>query len=424
MIKKASTISIIFGVNTLIQLINQIIITRLFGATLSLDVFLAAVALPTVFVTVLYGTISDAFLPFYTRMKIASPEETNKYFLSHLFKIFFIVFAITIFMIATSGIISHLLYANRGEQFVKDVTFQMQLLFSGLPFAFIASIFGSYLYAHKQFIRFPIVQAIGNAVNLLVTIALAPYFGIWSLIIAFIGNLILQVILVMPKLDIHFSHVKFSVKPFIYAWIPLMVATFAARSDNLLIRSLSSSLPEGYLVYLNLTSRMFSIAAGVATIGIQVILLPHLVEHIAAKNFTKAKSLVVKSKLVGSLVSVITAGLLWLIAPVVIHVLFVGGKFTKADAQTAITLLPIFLFPAIGWGVQSIFFQPLMAIRKYPHLAVLNLIALVLGWGSGIAIQKISGPFQGLTFGLIIMVFSGIIGSEILWQYFKKSLST
>ena len=75
MIKKSFFVTFIFGVNILVQLLSQIIITRIFGASFSIDVFLAAVALPTVIVTVIYGTLSDAFLPILGRIKDAESRD-------------------------------------------------------------------------------------------------------------------------------------------------------------------------------------------------------------------------------------------------------------------------------------------------------------------------------------------------------------
>ena len=45
MIKKGIAVTAIFIISNFIQLVSQIVVTRLFGAKLDLDIFLAAVAL-------------------------------------------------------------------------------------------------------------------------------------------------------------------------------------------------------------------------------------------------------------------------------------------------------------------------------------------------------------------------------------------
>ncbi|HEX9063142.1 MAG TPA: lipid II flippase MurJ, partial [Clostridia bacterium] len=78
--RKSIELTFIFGFITLVQLISQIVIVRLFGASLQYDAFLAAVALPTVMVAVVYGTLNDAFLPIFAHKNKESESESKKYF--------------------------------------------------------------------------------------------------------------------------------------------------------------------------------------------------------------------------------------------------------------------------------------------------------------------------------------------------------
>ncbi|MDO8497154.1 MAG: lipid II flippase MurJ, partial [bacterium] len=247
-------------------------------------------------------------------------------------------------------------------------------------------------------------------------------------VIAFVFNIMIQIFFAIPPVELFkgFSIIKLFnmtyIVPLLWAWIPLIIGSFALRSDTLLIRSLGSHLPSGYLVYLNLISKIFSLSTSVMTIGIQIVLLPHLVEYITAKKYEKAIQNVSKAKLGAVLISLFVTVSLVLVGPFLIKLLFVGGKFTSADADITITLLPLFILPSIGWGINSVFFQPLLALRKQLQLGLLYLMSLVLGWGIGTFITSSIGPLPGITSGLIVMLFTGIIGSEILWQYYKKKL--
>ncbi|HLL61197.1 MAG TPA: lipid II flippase MurJ [Candidatus Nitrosocosmicus sp.] len=459
MIKKGIGVTMIFIISTFIQLISQIIITRIFGATLNLDIFLAAVALPTIFVTVIYGTLSDVFLPLFGEKRVKDPSQANHYFITHLFILGFIFFLIALLMNFLAQPLSALLYQSRGEEFVKQVATQMNFMFYSLPLSVVATLLGSYFYTQKKFIRFPLAQLIGSIANLLMIILLAPSMGIWALVFAFVVNIFFQILFVIPKelinkeseIDVSsseglpngatseawekeretesisrqnnlFSFHSLNLLPIFIAWIPLIIGNFALRSDALLIRSFGSSLSEGYLVYLNLVAKIFSLATSVMTIGIQVLLLPHLVEYFANKEYERAIRNVNKAKLIAIGISVLVTIVLALIAPIAINLLFVGNKFTQQDAQTTISLLPFFILPAIGWGINSVFFQPLLALKKTFQLGLINLIALGLGWGIGILVKDQFGALPGITTGLIVLLFSGIIGSELLWQHYKKQL--
>ena len=95
MLKKSLTVTIIFAISTFIQLLSQIVVTRIFGAKIDLEIFLAAVAIPTIMVTVIYGTLNEAFLPLYGKKKVLNPEKSDSYFFSNLLMLTVLSFIIT-----------------------------------------------------------------------------------------------------------------------------------------------------------------------------------------------------------------------------------------------------------------------------------------------------------------------------------------
>jgi putative peptidoglycan lipid II flippase len=422
MIKKGINITVIFIISTFIQLVSQIVVTRIFGATFNLDIFLAAVALPTIFVTVIYGTLNDAFLPHYGEIKNKNSEKADAYFFSVLLTLGLLSFLTALVLSFFTDLISLFLYSSRGGDFVQNVSIQMKFMFLSIPLSVVATLFGSYYYVHKHFLRFPVAQAVGSIANVAIILLLASSMGIWSLVVAFVVNILIQILFVIPGSILKFRFQFSNITPLLFAWVPLILGALALRSDTLMIRSLAASLPDGYLVYLNLISKIFSLATSVMTIGIQVLLLPHLVEYFAKKDFAKAITTVNKTKIITLGISVVMTILVVMLTPLFVSLLFVGGKFTSQDAQTTISLVPYFVLPAIGWGINSVFFQPLLALKKQLHLGILNIISLVLGWGIGWIVKENFGALPGITSGLIVLLFSGIIGSELLWQYYKKKL--
>lgn len=422
MIKKGIAVTAIFGISTLIQLVSQIVITRIFGASISLDTFLAAVALPTLLVTVIYGTLSDAFLPLYNEKHAEDEAKAISYLISHIFILGFISFLLTLVLGFLSQPISQLLYGARGETFVKEVAIEMQYMFYAVPLAIVATLFGSYYYTQKKFLRFPVAQLVGSVANIALIVLLTKQLGAWALVVAFVVNIFFQIVLVLPK---NLSSVKFdfhSLSPLLLAWLPLIVGNIALRSDTLLIRSFGAGLSEGYLVYLNLVSKIFSLATGVMTIGIQVLLLPHLVEYLHKKEFDTAIATIKKAKISAIGISVFVTIVLMLLSPLLINFLFIGGKFSSQDAEITVSMLPLFALPAIGWGIMSVFFQPLIALKKQLYVGIINIVALALAWVTASMIAGIFGPLAAIAVGLIVLLFSAIGMAEFVWQKSKKKL--
>jgi len=406
---KSIAITLIFIISTFVQLVGQIVITNVFGAGFSLDTFLAAVVIPTTVVTVIYGTLNDAFLPYLGRMD-KSKNQTETYFFSVVFKLVLFSLLLIAFRLPLSTLITKLIYSEQTSLFQESVRLQMSYLFISFPFAILSTLLGTYFYVQKKFLRFPLVQLMGNVLNLSLIIIFADRIGSFILIIGFLASIIFQVLLLMPKIKFKFSFWQLikasSLKPIFFAWIPLIIGNFALRSDTLLIRTFGSTLESGSLVYLNI-----------------MLLLPRLVELLKQKKYADTFSLVRKSKLAAFLATLIVVGGLAIIIPFLVQYLFVGGRFTETDAQKTIALIPYFILPGLGWGMINIFFQPLLALRQQPLLGILNVVALSLAIAIGKYLLIALNPLVAISGSLIILLFVGIIGSEILWQREKQKLT-
>lgn len=429
MIKKSIAVTLIFAVSTAIQLISQIVVTRLFGASFELDVFLAAVAIPTVIVTVIYGTLNDILLPIFGEKKAHDPKQFGAFFSIFAIRLTVLASIFALLFMLLSHPIASLLYSSRGERFVDGVSLQMACMSLSFPSSVLATVCGSYFYIHKRYLRFPIAQLIGSAINVLIIVGLVHTLGIWSLVIAFIVNIFFQIIFVIPQ-GFHLKNANLLltkeqgriVTSMLFAWIPLMIGYFALRSDTVLIRSFGSLLPPGSLVHLNLIFKVFSLATSVMTIGFQIVLLPQLIEDFNKKNYEKASADVRNTKFITIAISCLIVGLAVILAPFFIKILFIGGRFSPEDANSTLSYIPFFILPSIAWGINNTFFQPLIALKKQKELGILNIASFAMAWVAGLIVNGRLGPQYAIMASLITLLFTGIIGSEILWQRYKKAL--
>lgn len=422
MVKKGTIITGLFAINILLQFLSQLVITRFFGAKLEVEIFLAAVTIPTLLVTVIYSTLNDAFLPLYVEKSSRKTQEGDEFFLSTLISLVFFSIIALLFLLYFGEFLAYMLFGNKGWYFVKSVSTQMSILMSVVPVAIVATLFGSYYYANKKFVRFPFAQAVGNCISFLTIFFFVPIAGITALTSSFIINIFSQILLLFPKKMFDIKLKSLDITPVLASWLPLIISITALRSDVLITRAFAADLPPGYFVYTNLISRIFSLATGVTTIGIQVLLLPHIVELIQHNEHHKAFKLTSTAKKWAFAISLVVSISLVFIIPFIIKLLFIGGKFNERDANATIALLPYFLIPAIGWGIHSVFYQPLIAIKKNFELCILSIISLVLAWVGGLITKAFFDPLLGITVGLSILLFTGILGSELLWRHYKKNL--
>ena len=424
--KSALTITLINGLVTAIQIVGQIIVARLFGARIQLDAFVSAVTIPTILTTVIAATLSDAFLPIFKKKQIADEDSANKYFFRTAFIVSIIVLIITFGIDLFSTKLLGALFGVRGLGFVTMTDQLMKYMVYILPFTVLGTFSNAYLYSKKQFLLPSIAYLLGSIINLALIIILSPIIGITSMVVGFAVAIVLQFFLVFPYRirsyiftavkSINIKSIKLEFPGLLSSWVPLIISTLILGFGAVLARFFSAKLPEGYIVYVNLVVKLFAGLVGIMTIGIQTVFFPHLVELVHTKNFQKAKSQVNKAKIYGFLLTCGTIFIILFIAPFFIRLLLTGGKFSSKNVDVLISLFPYFIFPALGWGIAQIFFQPIIAIGKQHFLTMINIVAVCLSWLSANYIYKEFGGMMAISVGLIVLTFTGIIGAEIIWR--------
>lgn len=430
--KSAIIITIINGLVTAVQIVGQIVVARLFGAKIELDSFVSAVTIPTILITVIAATLSDAFLPIFKKKQIADEDGANIYF----FRITFITTVIV--LIFTFGIdlfstkLLSVLFGVRGPAFVTMTDHMMRYMLYTLPFIVIGTFTKTYFYCKKDFFLPSIAYLLGSMVNLALTVILSSSIGIYSMVVGFVVAIVLQFFLVFPYRirsyilaaikSISVKDLKQELPQLFSTWSPLIISVLVLRFDAVLARSFSARLPEGYIVYVNLVTKLFSGLVGIMTIGIQTVFFPHLVELIHTNNFKRMELQVNKAKLYGFLLTVGTILVVVFTAPFFMKLLLTGGKFSAKNVDLLISLFPYFIIPSIGWGISQIFFQPIIAIGKQYLLTLINILAVCLSWMIATYTYKQFGAMTAISVGLIVLSFTGIIGAEIIWQIEKRKL--
>ena len=126
MFKKGFIVTTIFIISTFIQLISQIVVTRIFGASLALDTFLAAVAIPSVIVTIIFSTLNNVLVPILGEKQANDSKDSyHKYFFSLLFTLGSVSLILSLVIALFASPISNLLYPGRNLVFLDKVTQQM-----------------------------------------------------------------------------------------------------------------------------------------------------------------------------------------------------------------------------------------------------------------------------------------------------------
>jgi len=362
--RSAFIITLIFGLTSIANIAAQIVIARVFGISLELDAFLIAVAIPTMIVAVAYASINDTFLPQYSTVKHA--DEARTVAGSWVRTVALIGASLSLLFFLFPREILTLLFSSVSEHSYL----YLQILAPACFFGMLSALFMSVSYSHKHFVLPPLVQLVGAVINIALIWFLFPYVGGLALPLAFVGNYVLQFLIVVS--NIRYANVKASLVSFPQL-LPLFIlfgTYLLMRTDTLLLRFASVGLGTGGVSLVNYSARMMSMPSGLITSGIKVILLPLLAETVRNNNTSRFSSLYTKAILFALLMTTIAVVTMVLISLPLLNILFVRGKFTFADAIQVNTLIPWFIPAALGWGLFEIASAPFFAVKKYVPVAL------------------------------------------------------
>lgn len=393
--KKAFVLTIIFGISTAIQAVANIIITRTIGVTLEYDQFLLSVALPSVVVTVLYGTINDSLMPF-LKSSNRHPKEQLSEILGSLF-----LFGFFISLVFTS--IDIILGRSMQYALVLNLAY---------PFTIVAVSLGTLNYASNKFYLFPIIQVLGSIFNLAFVVLLFPYLGIWSLIISFVLSVIVQMLFMYQRgLSLRFG----SLAPFFKLFLPLVFGIFFVKGDSLLVRHFAQFMDTGSQVYLNIIYKFVTLASGLLTIGLQTVILPKILDLMKDEKHKEVKEMVLKAKIVSIAFSLGLSIIVYFLTPILVKYLYVGGRFTNQNYLVSISYIPYFVFPGILLPLVGVFLQPLYALKKHLLVGIFSVFSFFLAAYLGSLFQQTSAILS-ISVSLSTLFLLIILFSQIVWQ--------
>lgn len=355
MIKRQTVFQAAFlvtALNLFSQLVGyarEIIVARDFGASALTDSFLVGMMIPTMVLGLLAGGIGTLIIPVYLEKKKKNADNAIL-FVNQIFWIWtFLFILLTIFICFCAPFLVRLFAF--GFQ-AKSFTLAIQVTRYLLPYAifFILISFFSGLYQAEQHFLLPAVMILLQ--NLIVVGSILLFgrrFGIQSwtiglIISSFTACLILFLGLRTRKgffsfftfQSINWSEIAY----FAALLVPLIISTDMAMLNNLIDRTVASTLPAGSISVLNFAGKIWFIPITMIAVPLSIAIFPHF-SHLAVQ--TTAKSLLSqnRTKIIHLNWYIIIPASIFLIvnANPIVRIVFERGVFdTKAVAMTAFTV--------------------------------------------------------------------------------------
>lgn len=285
-----SYISLLSLLNSFLNFIFQIILARIFGASIKTDVFFLAFSIPQWVINITLFLMPITVIPTFSG-KIALNDERKAWLIinTYITIIIIILSFLILLMIIFSNRITNLVANNLPSNELPLFKEAFIILSPIVLIATLSSIVDGIYYSYGRYLVpriAPMVQALIMIVGLLL---FHNKIGIKSAVYSTLGGSIIRflvlAIFLKPKklrfsLDINDNDVKNMFKIF----IPLMISNIFFRSDVVVDRYLASLLVIGSISYLTYASKVSNIFLRISSLGIATVYFPKFSKAYAKKD--------------------------------------------------------------------------------------------------------------------------------------------
>ena len=391
---------------------------RFFGASIERDAWLIAFTAQAVFLQLAFGPVNEIF-----RAKFVHVAEAHSF--EHAFAQLAEWVTVTVIACVAGAGLAWLWSAPLGHALApgfapEQVRLVGSMIALGLPvvaFQQIANLWTSALNASGRY-YLPDVASIGSSlVQILLVVACAPAFGIYSLFVAlYAASLVLCVVLWWSvRRERGFVLAKHPSWPTLRVYSGLSSAfvlpTALAQISALVERALCSLVGPGTVSVLDYARRFVDFPQGVVLGVTQTVVTPQLARHgardeadIAARRFRHYAGFIAALVLPAAIV-------LALFAPAIVHLVLTRGAFTPADERVTASVLRILAIGLTGAAFHSVAGQAMVARGESTRYAWVSATIQALILATNLLFYR---RFGVLTFALSWTAFHLVSGAILL----------
>ena len=373
MINRILTVGGLTLVSRVTGFVRDIVMAAVLGAGPIADAFLVAFRLPNHFRAIFAeGAFAAAFVPAYARIRTQGGPDTAKLFGDRIFTLllasqiallaFALLFTPTVIRLLAPG------FANDPTRFDLAVTLT-RITFPYLLLMTLVTLYSGILNSIGKFATAAAAPILLN-LTMVVTLLTAAYFptaghaAAWGVLIAgvlevmVVGGAALRAN-VMTTLRRPWPDAE--VKRFFKAVGPATVGSAGVQLALFVDTIIASFLAAGALSALYYADRLYQLPGGVIGIAVGTVLLPEMARRIAAGDENGAR-LAQERAIEFTLLLAIPCVAAFLVVPdLIMRALFMRGKFTAADANSAAMTLAAYTVGLIPFVLMRSFTSPFLA---------------------------------------------------------------
>src|SRR5699024_4954560 len=424
--KSVVTIIVFTLASKVLGFLREALIASNYGSGAGTDTYFIALSAVSLFSVLLTQTINTTLIPILSDVEA---QEGKKGKLNHLNNFLNTVTIIAFILVVIGYFVTPLLMKLLGKGFVGE-QFDLAILLTriGLPtliFSSIVGIFRGYLQSEERFNESAAAAFPKNIVYILFLIFLSRYFSIKALMVAAVIAEASQLLIQIPSLRKLGYRYKMTVDlqdeymQRLAALIPpILISVAISDLNNLIDKSMASSLVKGSVSSLNYASVLNNIVMSVFVTAIITVIFPMLSKEANAENYNGLKKLMHTSLNIVLLITIPAAiGMIVLATPAV-KVAYQRGEFGEAATMMTSSALVYYSLGLVGNGVKGLLTRVYYSLKDTKTPMINSAYALGLNFIFNLVLVQFMGH-RGLALATSL---STTITAIILLHHLRKKI--
>lgn len=402
---------------------NQLLLAYLFGATATMDAYIAAVSVPGVVTGLAFSVFSFTFLPIL--VEHVSDQERFKEIATKLFLVTTCASLLISFLgIEGSSVLLKWVAGNLSADSLELALELSSLLWLVAGFTLLNSCLTAIHHSLKQFATPALMTPLPAAMMMASAWILSPYIGIKSVVLGWLVSCIFQVGFLLHGIISRFSLNWLKLwDEILLSSVSRIVPVIASLLPFTILQTIevfwASGLGPGSVSYLGYCQKIVVSLGSMLIYGISIVSFPYMAEDAARGNTDLVNLRMIRDLRLGLLFGMPIAVWLNIIMQVIMKMGFKWGAFDEQAGKGFLTVLPWYLLGMIPMTLMNVVVRVYVARGKFISLVFFGASPLIYFLLAGLLSQFFFFVGIGMAYAVywfLLFIVSTIFLKSGLWN--------
>lgn len=381
-LKNSFFLMIISIVSILIGFLRDLVLSNQYGASDSSDIFLMLLNIPIIVFATIGAAINTTYIPLYSEINYNKTEEHSLKFTNKVMNIIliFCLILIIIFLINAEKIVKIFAMGFSGEKLRISIRLTRIIILS-LFFIGPNYLLTSFLNLKNIFIIPAIVPIITNL--LIIIFIIFSKGNLTFLVIGTVFAYAVQILILYYysrknnyKISLDLKLNDSNIKKMFCLVIPVLFGTAVAQFNEVIDRSLASTLGEGMLSCFTYSNRISSSIQILFVSSLITLIYPKMNKLYSSKKVGEFKQLVIESLKNIIILILPLASVVYIFSEQIVLILFERGTFSRESTLITSGILKVYIVGIIFWTLREVLVRALYSLNN-TKLATFNSVTAI-----------------------------------------------